>query len=178
MDRVTFKEIEIETDDEKWFQTRIMPYKTSKNVIDGVVITFNNITDRKEQITDALDALELADGVIQTVRGPLLVLDSRMNVVSANRSFYQTFKVTLENTIGKNLYIMSDRQWDITSLRNLLEDILPKKADLKDFVVEDDFPNIGYKKIILNARQIYQKGKGTKMILLAMEDVTHKRSVP
>jgi len=172
MDRVTFKETEIETDDGKWFQTRIMPYKTSMNVIDGVVITFNNITERKEQITDALDALELADSVIQTVREPLLVLDSRMNVVSANRSFYQTFKVTLENTIGKNLYIMSDRQWDITSLRNLLEDILPKKADLKDFVVEDAFPNIGYKKIILNARQIYQKGKGTNMILLAMEDIT------
>ncbi|AUB61109.1 chemotaxis protein CheR [Methanobacterium subterraneum] len=172
MDRVTFKETEIETEDGKWFQTRIMPYKTFKNVIDGVVITFNNITERKEQITDALDALELADSVVQTVREPLLVLDSKMKVVSANRSFYQTFKVTPENTIGKNLYIMGDRQWDITSLRNLLEDILPKKADLKDFVVEDDFPNIGHKKIILNARQIYQKGKGTSMILLAMEDVT------
>ena len=173
MDRVTFKEIEIGTEDGKWFQTRIMPYKTSKNVIDGVVITFNNITERKEQITDALDALELADSVIQTVREPLLVLDNKMEVVSANRSFYQTFNVTPENTIGKNLYIMGDRQWDITSLRNLLEDILPKKADLKDFVVEDDFPNIGHRKIILNARQIYQKGKGTNMILLAMEDVTH-----
>lgn len=172
MDMVTFKETEIETEDGKWFQTRIMPYKTFKNVIDGVVITFNNITERKEQITDALDALELADSVVQTVREPLLVLDSKMKVVSANRSFYQTFKVTPENTIGKNLYIMGDRQWDITSLRNLLEDILPKKADLKDFVVEDDFPNIGHKKIILNARQIYQKGKGTSMILLAMEDVT------
>lgn len=172
MDRVTFKETEIETEDGKWFQTRIMPYKTFKNVIDGVVITFNNITERKEQITDALDALELADSVVQTVREPLLVLDSKIKVVSANRSFYQTFKVTPENTIGKNLYIMGDRQWDITSLRNLLEDILPKKADLKDFVVEDDFPNIGHKKIILNARQIYQKGKGTSMILLAMEDVT------
>ncbi|EKQ52053.1 MAG: methylase of chemotaxis methyl-accepting protein [Methanobacterium sp. Maddingley MBC34] len=172
MERVTYKEIEMETESDKWFKTKIMPYKTSKNIIDGVVITFNNITQSKEQIRDALDALELADSVIQTVREPLLVLGSQMEVISANRSFYHKFKVNPEDTIGKNLFRIGDRQWDIRSLRNLLEDILPKKVDLKDYLVEDDFPNIGHKKIILNARQIYQAGEGTNMILLAMEDVT------
>ncbi len=170
MERVAFKEIKLETDEGEWFQTRIMPYKTSKNVIDGVIITFSNITKSKEQMRETLDALEMADSIIQTVREPLLVLDGEMQVVSANRSFYRSFKATPENTLGKNFYIIGDGQWDIKSLRNLLEDLLPKKTELKDFVVEADFPNIGHRKIILNARQIYQEGKGTNMILLAMEN--------
>lgn len=173
MARVTYKEMELETEDGQWFQTRIMPYKTSKNVIDGVVIIFSNITQSKKQIKKSLDALKLADGVIQTVRQPLLVLDGKMRVVSANRSFYQIFKVTPEETLNKNLYRIGGQQWDIPSLRNLLEDILPKKTDMNDYVVEDVFPNIGHRKIILNARQIHQEGKGTNMILLALEDVTN-----
>jgi len=168
---VTYKEIEIETNDGKWFQTRIMPYKTSKNVIDGVVITFNDITENKDQMMEALDALQMADSIVQTVREPLLVLDSDMEVISANKSFYQKFKVNPENTIGKNLYSMGGGQWDLKSLRNLLQDLLPKKQELKDFLVEDDFPKIGHRKIMLNARQIYQEGKGINMILLAMEDL-------
>ncbi|BDZ66949.1 chemotaxis protein CheB [Methanobacterium ferruginis] len=175
MERVTYKEIELETDGAEWFQTRIMPYKTSKNVIDGVIITFNNITQSKKQTKDALDALKLADSVIQTVREPLLVLDSQMRVTSANKSFYKTFKVSPEETIMKNLYQLGDSQWNIPSLRNLLEDILPNKTDLEDYMVEDEFPVIGSRKMILNARQIYQEGKGTNMILLVMEDVTDQK---
>lgn len=173
MDRVTFKEIEIQTDDGQWFQTRIMPYKTSKNVIDGVVITFSNITQSKEKVRDAFDALELADSIVQTVREPLLVLNNEMGVVSANRSFYSMFNVSSEDTVGKNLYLIGGGQWDLPSLRNLLDEILPKKADLTDFIVDEDFQDIGHKKLVLNARQIYKKGKGTNMILLAMEDVTN-----
>lgn len=170
MERVTYKEIELETEDGKWFQTRIMPYKTSNNVIDGAVITFSNITQSKKQIKDAMGALEMADSIVQTVRGPLMVLDSEMKVLSANKSFYQTFKVNSEDTLGKNLFQIGGGQWNIKSLRKLLLDLLPQKKDLEDFVVEADFPKIGHRKIILNARQIYQKDKGTSMILLAMED--------
>lgn len=175
MERVTYKEIELETEDGEWFQTRIMPYKTSRNVIDGVVITFSNISQVKEQTMAALDALKMADGVIQTVREPLLVIDGEMRVVSANKSFYKIFKVTPEETIKKTLYDLGNNQWDIPALRNLLEDLLPTKVDIYDYTVENDFPNIGHRKIVLNASQIYQEGKGTEMILLAMEDVTGQK---
>jgi two-component system CheB/CheR fusion protein len=171
LEKLIYKEMELETEDGEWFQTRIIPYKTSNNVIDGVVITFNNINLAKNQMLEATDALELANAVIQTVREPLLVLDKDMRVVSANNSFYKTFRVTPEETLKKILYDLGNKQWDISTLRNLLEDLLPNKIDLQDYVVENDFPNIGYKKIVLNARQIYQKGKGTNMILLAMEDL-------
>ncbi|MBI5679717.1 MAG: PAS domain-containing protein [Methanobacterium sp.] len=171
-DRVTSKEIELQTKDGEWFKTRIMPYKTSKNLIDGTVITFNNISQSKRQLNDAKDALKLANSVIQTVRESLLVLDNEMRVVSANSSFYKTFAVTPEETTNKIFYDLGGKQWDIPALRSLLEDILPKKKKLHDYVVEHDFPNIGRRKIVLNARQIYQEGKGTDMILLAMENVT------
>jgi two-component system CheB/CheR fusion protein len=171
LDKLIYKEMELETDDGEWFQTRIMPYKTSNNVIDGVVITFNNITLNKKYMLETTDALEMANAVIQTVREPLLVLDSDIRVVSGNNSFYKTFRVTPEETHGKILYDLGNKQWDIPTLRNLLEDLIPNKIDLQDYIVEHDFPSIGFKKIILNARQIYQKGKGTDMILLAMEDL-------
>jgi two-component system, chemotaxis family, CheB/CheR fusion protein len=172
IERLTYKELELETNDGKWFQTKIMPYKTSKNIIDGAIITFNNISLVKKQIMDANDSKQFAESIIQTVREPLLVMDSEMRLVSANKSFYKTFNVTPEETLKKILYDLGDNQWDIPALRNLLEDILPHKLDLQDYVVEHDFPNIGHRKIVLNARQIYQEGNGTKMILLAMEDVT------
>ncbi|MDO9107907.1 MAG: PAS domain-containing protein [Coriobacteriia bacterium] len=171
VERVTYKEMELETEDGKWFKTRIMPYKTSNNVIDGAVITFNNISPAKKQYMDALDAVNFAEGVIQTVREPLLVMDSDMRVISANPSFYKTFKLTPEATIKKVLYNLGNNEWDITALRNLLEDLLPNEIDLQDYVVETDFPNIGHMKMVLNARQIYQEGKGTNMILLAMDEV-------
>ncbi len=177
MEKVIYKEMELETADGEWFQIRIMPYKTSNNVIDGVVITFNNISQTKKQSIETEDALKLADAVIQTVREPLLVLDKDMMVVSANNSFYKTFRVTPEETLKKILYDLGNKQWDISTLRNLLEDLLPSKIDLQDYIVENDFPIIGYKKIVLNARQIYQKGKGTDMILLAMEDVNKDEEI-
>ncbi|OPX58705.1 MAG: chemotaxis-specific methylesterase [Methanobacterium sp. PtaB.Bin024] len=175
MERLTYKELELETTDGNWYQTKIMPYKTHKNVIEGVIITFINITPRKKQIIEKLDALRLANAVIQTVREPLMVLDNKMDVVSVNESFYQTFQVKPQDTIGKNLYTLGKEQWNIPSLKNLLEDVLPKKTDLVDYIVEDDFPIIGHKKMFLNARQIYQEDKSTNMILLAMEDVTKSK---
>jgi two-component system, chemotaxis family, CheB/CheR fusion protein len=167
MDKVTSKEIEIETEDGNWLLTRIMPYKTSKNVIDGVVITFSNINEKKKQTRNAMDAQKFADGLIHTTREPILVLDSEMRVLSANSSFYQTFKVSAEETLNKNLYNIG-KQWKV------LENVLPNEIPLKDFVIEDDFPNLGHRKIVLNAQQVHQSDK-FNMILLAMEDVTAKR---
>lgn len=169
LDKVLFKEIEIETEEGNWLLTRIMPYKTSKNVIDGVVITFNNINEKKEQTRKYMDAQELADGLIHTTREPILVLDSAMRVLSANSSFYQTFKVSAEETLNKNLYNIG-KQWKV------LENVLPNGIPLKDYVIEDDFPNIGHRKIVLNAEQVKQSDKVNK-ILIAMEDVTAKEKL-
>lgn len=166
LDRVTYKELEIKTIDGEWYQTKIIPYKTSKNVIDGVVITFTNISEKKKQI---LDAEELVDNVFKTVRKPLLELDNDMKVVSANEPFYKTFKIKPQETIGNSLYDLCDKNWDIPQLKNLLEDILPKNSSITDYVMEADFPSVGIRKIIINATKISQQGNN--LILLAMEDI-------
>jgi len=117
---------------------------------------------------------EIFDNILGSVRGPLVVLDSDLKVVKANRSFYQTFKVKPEGTEGVLIYDLGNRQWDIPKLRELLEDILPQNSTFNDFEVEHNFETIGRKIMHLNARRIYRESKQTQMILLSIEDVTER----
>jgi two-component system CheB/CheR fusion protein len=162
------RETEIEMGDGKWFLLRISPYRTINNVIDGVVITGVDVTDVK-------DAQSYAESVVETVRQPLLVLDKDLRVTSGNAAFYREFKVSAEKTAGKRIYDLGNRQWDIPKLRELLEDILPKNTSFEDFEVEHEFPHVGKKKVLLNARRIVQRGRQTDRILLAIEDVTKEK---
>jgi len=123
----------------------------------------------------AQEALRYAESIVETVREPLLVLGADLRIHSANRSFYNTFKVTPRETVGSFIYDLGKRQWDIPRLRMLLEDILPKKTEFSSFEVEHDFPIIGRKIMLLNARQIYREDIGTNMILLAIEDITARK---
>jgi len=115
--------------------------------------------------------------VVDVVREPVLVLGHDLRVMAANESFYRTFQVEPKDTEGKVVYELGNGQWNIPSLRQLLEDILPKNTFFKGFEVTHDFPFIGRKVMILNARQIHFKEdsslkKFPPIILLAIEDVT------
>ena len=103
-----------------------------------------------------------------------MVLDSDLIVVKANQSFYRTFNVSPERTEGVLVYELGNQQWDIPSLRELLEDILPKNTIFNDFEVEHCFEGIGQKIMHLNARRIYNRENQTELILLAIEDVTER----
>jgi two-component system CheB/CheR fusion protein len=131
------------------------------------------VTRQKRAETKAQKDQGYAEAIIETVREPLLVLDGDLKIVSANRSFYQAFKVTPRETLGKLIYDLGNQQWDIPRLRILLEEILPKRTHFSNFEVEHDFPAVGHKIMRLNARQILQEEViGKKMILLAAEDIT------
>jgi nitrogen-specific signal transduction histidine kinase len=115
--------------------------------------------------------------VVDVVREPVLILDHDLRVMAANDAFYETFQVTLKDTKDKIVYQLGDGQWDIPSLRKLLDDILAHNTFFKGFQVAHEFPGIGRKVMILNARQIYIKEHNgpssfPPIILLAMEDVT------
>jgi two-component system CheB/CheR fusion protein len=172
IDRLIFKEKEVHTKDGKWYFARIMPYKTSKSIIDGAVLTFVDINEQKKAQNVIKHSLDYVEGIVNTVREPLVVLDDEMRIKSTNKSFYEKFKVSEEQTKGKLLYNVGNHQWDIPQLRELLEKVLPENRIFENFVVEHEFPEIGHKKMILNARQLYQEDIGQKMILLAIEDVT------
>jgi len=131
----------------------------------------------KSMHDEADEAREYAENIINTVREPLIVLDSDLRVFSSNRSFYNSFKVTPQETVGNLIYDLGNRQWDIPKLRTLLEDILPKNNKFDDYEVEHVFSNIGHKIMLLNARRITHKEKGSQMILLAIEDITEFRKL-
>lgn len=162
----------------EWFIMKCLPYRTLDNVIGGAVITFADITEQKKLQAELEDSLQYADGIIETIREPLLVLDSAMKVVSANKAFFDTFKVLQKETEGVLIYDLGNKQWDTPELKKLLEDILPGNNALNGYVIERSFPLIGHRKMLLNARRVLQKGKKTEMILLVFEDITGKNKIP
>jgi PAS domain S-box-containing protein len=121
------------------------------------------------------DAREYAENIVETVRKPLVVLDFDLKILTANHSFYETFHVTHEETIGHFIYDLGNRQWDLPRLRILFENILPHDTVINDYEVDHEFPGIGRKIILLNARQIFRKNIGSHIILLAMEDITARK---
>ena len=135
------------------------------------------IAERKRAEETFERVQKYAESIVETIREPLIVLTPELKVISANHSFYRTFQVTPEETEGRFVYSIGDHAWDIPSLRELLEEIIPQNAYFNDLEVDHEFPVIGRRTMLLNARRISREGKGTEMILLALEDITgHKRS--
>jgi chemotaxis methyl-accepting protein methylase len=167
------KEAEVQGHDGRWYRVRVLPYRTSDNMIDGVVSTFADITAMKETEAELRKARRLAESIIATIREPLVALDGELRIVSASRSFYGTFGLTSAQTQGRLIYEVGQREWDIPALKELLGTILPRDATFENFCVEHDFPNTGHKILLLNARRVpLENGTGADLILLAMEDVT------
>jgi PAS domain-containing protein len=129
----------------------------------------------REQLPAIADAWALAQGIVDTVREPVLVLDEELRVIAASRSFYSAFKVSAEDTQGRLLYALGDGQWDIPELRVLLENIIPEHGVMEGHEVEHEFPDLGQRTMRLNARQVFYKGGANRTILLGIEDVTGQR---
>ena len=165
IDTVNIKEREVQDRKGRWYSLRIRPYKTLENKIDGAVMMFIDVDTLRR-------AQEFAENIVETVREPLLLLDADLRVWRANRSFYQTFKVTAAETEKCLIYDLGNGQWNIPKLRRLLEEILPHNSTFEDFPVEFDFGRVGRKSMLLNARQLVQQSDGSRWILLAIEDVT------
>jgi two-component system CheB/CheR fusion protein len=179
LDSLIPAEREVRTQEGRAYLMRLRPYRTVENVIEGAVLTFVEITKQIEtqaqlqQLAQAAQqAREYTESVVETIRKPLLVLAADFKIASANHSFYEYFQVTPEETLGRLLYDLGDGQWNIPGLRTLLEEILPQKTTLSGFSVTHDFPMIGRRALLLNAREIRQPSSPTRLILLAMEDVT------
>jgi PAS domain S-box-containing protein len=117
-----------------------------------------------------------AGDIVETVPSALLILDPHLNISSANRAFYQTFRTSPEETEGCLIYDLGNRQWDIPALRTLLENVIPHRASVEGFEVEHNFPTIGRRTMLVNARKIFRPGAHDGFILLAIEDVSEERA--
>ncbi|MCV2368922.1 CheR family methyltransferase [Roseateles oligotrophus] len=176
-------EREVSTADGAWHLSRIQPYRTLDNVIEGLVVTFTDVSEFKKahlaaaqaaaQLSAAKQAAtqtarDLAEGIVNTISEPLLVLDAQLQVVSASRSFYTYFKAMPADTIGRKVYELGNGQWAIPALRELLDNILPKHQAMDGYEIKHDFPGLGPRRMVLNAHRIVTTGGDTELILLAM----------
>lgn len=159
----------------RWYSLSIRPYRTADNRIDGVLITLSDIDDIKRSSLRLREAYDYSHSIVETVREPLVIIGADMKVITANRSFYEKFETTPEETENRLLYDLGGGQWNIPALRGLLDEILPQNAYMNDFTVEYENPGRGRRTLLLNARRIFREPDGPQQILLAMEDITERR---
>lgn len=175
LDTLVPKELQIQTKASEWYLMRIMPYRTVENVIDGLVLTFDNIHPIKAEAAKVAATDEAAriyaEGIIQTIREPFLVLDAQLRVSTVNKAFCRKFQMQPEHAANHLIYQLGNGQWDLPALRTLLEEVITLNKEVEDFVVEGAFGNVGWRKLLLNARRIQHEGKQMDFIFLAMEEV-------
>jgi chemotaxis protein methyltransferase CheR len=119
----------------------------------------------------------LALAIVNTLPEPFLVLDEGLRVLAASRAFYDVFRVNVADTQGQSLFALGDGQWNIPALRHLLETIIPDRVAMDGFEVTHDFPSVGPRTMLLNARKVVYEDSGAVTILLAIRDVTTTRRI-
>ena len=149
--------------------------RNDKGEVAGVVLVFRDITERRKTERALAKSLTYADDIIATLREPFLVLDGDLRVKTANRSFYDSFHVSKEETENRLVYDLGNGQWDIPALRKLLDEVLSRNQSVHDFEVEHSFPTLGRKTMLLNARPFPPDSEHPELILLAVEDVSALR---
>ena len=163
-------EREVHSADGTWYVMRILPYRTMKDTIGGLVLTFVNVTRAKQGETVLSQARTYFESIVDTVRGPLIVLDSDRRVVSANRAFYRTFDVLPADVQGRLLWDVAGGAWSTDSLREQVERVLPESSAFESIEIDAVFPRVGRKHMVINGRRMEQQIGLPGLILLAMEE--------
>jgi two-component system CheB/CheR fusion protein len=156
-----------------WYTVRIRPYRTARNAVEGLVVTFIDITETK-RAERVQAARSLAESIVDAVHEPLLVLDSALRVVRANRSFYRAFRVEPPETEGQRVDELGSHQWSIPGLRGLLEATLRDGAPFEGFEVVHEFPHLGRRRMLLSGGPVSVQGDATPvLIVLGIRDAGH-----
>jgi two-component system CheB/CheR fusion protein len=146
------RDVQIEND--RWYSIRVMPYRTIENNIEGVVLTFIDITDLKEaMIRTENSAVELLKNSVGWVKYPSLFMDGDLRVIFANREFFDLFGMDPGEIIDRNIDEIPDEQWRVPELRKDMERTV-RKGPISNYIIEHEFPRIGRRKITLNSRQL------------------------
>ena len=164
------QERQVRTNEGGWQVLHVRPYKTWDNRIEGAVISLQDVDALKRTLDQTR---EYADTIVESAREPILVLDAKLQVTAANPAFYRAFEVNPGETEGRLIYELGNGQWDIPRLRELLEEIVPQNSRVDDFEMSHNFPHLGSRDMLLNARRV-ELQPGHPFILLAIEDVTVK----
>ncbi len=168
------KEFEVELANHNWYSMRILPYRTLDNVIDGVVITFTDITKQKNALAVAQEERFFAKSIVSTVREPILVLDSDLRVTWVSEAFRAMFNMREGEAHDKSLHDLGGGRWDIPELMVALRDILPGKNEINDFSLSGYSERFGGKMLAVDAREIRRDGSKARMVLLVVKELPGK----
>jgi two-component system CheB/CheR fusion protein len=174
IDTLNSKEQAVQSLSGYWYNLRIHPYRTTENVIDGVVILLLDIDALKRSAKTLESARNYAEAIVEAVQTPLVALNPGLQVKKANRSFYETFPVSSSETTDISLFELGNGQWNIPKLRQILEDILGNDVQLINFELDHLFEQLGFKTLLLNACKV-QREETLSMILLSIEDITDRK---
>jgi two-component system CheB/CheR fusion protein len=152
----------------RWYSLRILPSAGPDGKTDGAVMVLIDIDAAKR-------GQDFAEAIVETVREPLVILNQNLQVVKANKKFYETFQSAHQDTEGRLIYDLGNGQWNIPKLRELLENILPAHSTFRDFEVTHEFDRVGRKVMLLNASEIFNPNAQARTILLAIEDATDRK---
>jgi two-component system CheB/CheR fusion protein len=167
-------ELEVKAVGDRWFIRRILPYRTQAGKIEGLVITFSDVTNLKALQQAHKVALEFAEAIVGTVRDPMLVLDEDLYVIKASRSFLQAFEMTSDDAEGKYLFALENGQWDQPTLRSMLERIVPDETTVEGHEIVINRKGKTAQTMVVNARRLRNVADERDLILLAMEDATDR----
>ncbi len=166
---------EVEADDGAWYTRRILPYRTQDAQVAGVVITFADISERKTAERAVEAARSYSDSIINTIRQPLVVLDDELYVISASRSFYSTFSVEPEQTVGRQLDAVDEGRLDIGAMRSFLDGLRNSNGVIEDHEIDVELPPRGMRSLLVSALEIREEPLATRKILLTIDDITERK---
>ncbi len=158
--------------EKRFMELTIIPLMDVTGKHTGTMLLSQDVMGKKRKAVK--EAYEYAFNITSTVHEPVIILDAQLQVIAANQPFYNAFRVSPGETEGRLIYKLGNYQWDIPELRRLLEEIIPRDSKFHDFEVEHEFPEIGRRKMLLNARRVYHEGAGVEMIFLTIEDITER----
>jgi len=174
IETITARELDVQDREGHWFRLQVRPYKTADNRIEGAVIVLMDIQSLKQNLLESKSALDYATSIANTVPLPLVVLDSQLQLKSANQVFYEQFHATAKNE-GTDLFtIIGGTKKAVSSLRKTLTDVFVSKKALKDFEINYEFSNAECRNMLLNVRQVEWIGDEPHALLLAMQDMTDR----
>jgi chemotaxis protein methyltransferase CheR len=129
------------------------------------------------QFDKLVDAQTLALAIVDTFPEPFLVLDDALRVLAASRCFYEVFGEAPERVHGRSFFELGRGQWDVPALRRGLETVLRDHAPMNGFELEQDYPGLGRRTMLLGARLVRYEDSSSRTLLLAFKDITERRAI-
>ncbi|MDC4222840.1 MAG: PAS domain-containing protein [Candidatus Manganitrophus sp.] len=173
---LVFKQTELQSREGEWYLMKILPYRTMENRIDGVIITFLNITELKRSKVAQKALLDYTNGLIEAMDQPLVILTKRLRLLSANEAFYKMFRIRREESDGQLLFNLGGGQWNIPALKKALEESLTDHLAARTIEVEQTFPELGKKRLKIGLHKVNLKKNAVieeeELILLFFEERT------